>query len=61
MQKSAFFREVKEIKELRGNVQVVRRTIDYTDRPRRNRLCISNGETCQPPTDCGKGPSLNGN
>jgi len=45
MQKLAIFRKIKEIKELRGDVQVVRRTSDSTDW-RRN---------------CGKGPFLDGN
>jgi len=31
MQKLAIFRKVKEIKELRGGVQVVRRTINSAD------------------------------
>jgi len=31
MQKFAIFRKVKEIKELRGDVQVVRRTRNYAD------------------------------
>jgi hypothetical protein len=31
MQKLAIFRKVKEIKKLRGDVQVVRRTRNYAD------------------------------
>jgi hypothetical protein len=45
IQKSAIFCKVKEIKGLRGDVQVVRRTRNPADRHR----------------DCGKGPFLDGN
>jgi len=45
MQKLAIFRKVKEIKELRGGVQVVRRTSNSADWRR----------------DCGKGQFLDGN
>jgi len=44
-QKSTIFRKVKEIKELRGGVQIVRRTSDSAD-------------WCR---DCGKGTFLDGN
>jgi len=57
MQKLAIFRKVKEIKELRGGAQVVRRTSDSTDWPQRNRLRISQGRR----RDCGKGQFLDGN
>jgi len=43
-----------QIKELRGGVQVVRRTSDSADWPQRNRLRISRGRR----RDCGKGPFL---
>jgi len=46
-----------QIKELRGGVQVVRRTSNSADWPQKNRLRISRGRR----RDCGKGPFLDRN